>query len=90
MALRRHPYEYFHDFYADTITIGSVPALRCGLEFFGADRVLFATDMPFDTQGGRKYVAVALEAMQAIDIPAGDKSKIYEHNARRVFKIAHA
>jgi predicted TIM-barrel fold metal-dependent hydrolase len=90
VPLRKHPYEYFHDFYADTITIGSVPALRCGLEFFGADRVMFATDMPFDTQGGRKYVEVALQAMQAIDIPAGDKSKIFEHNARRVFKIAHA
>ena len=27
------------EFYADTITIGSVPALRCGLDFFGVDRV---------------------------------------------------
>ena len=89
VPLRKHPYEYFHDFYADTITIGSVPALRCGLDFFGADRVMFATDMPFDTQGGRKYVEVALQAMQAIDIPAGDKAKIVEHNARRVFRLAH-
>src|SRR6185503_15775926 len=34
VPLTRHPYDYFHEFYADTITIGSVPALRCGLEFF--------------------------------------------------------
>ena len=87
VPLRRHPYEYFHDFYADTITIGSVPALRCGLEFFGVDRVMFATDMPFDTQGGRKYVEVAIQAMDAIDIPSGDKAKIFEHNARRVFGV---
>jgi aminocarboxymuconate-semialdehyde decarboxylase len=87
LSLRRHPYEYFHDFYADTITIGSVPALRCGLEFFGVDRVMFATDMPFDTQGGRKYVEVALQSMQALDIPAGDKMKIFEHNARRLFRL---
>jgi aminocarboxymuconate-semialdehyde decarboxylase len=86
-GLRRHPYEYFHDFYADTITIGSVPALRCGLEFFGIDRVMFATDMPFDTQGGRKYVEVALQAMHTVDIPPGDKAKIFEHNARRVFHL---
>src|SRR4029453_3613044 len=39
LALQKHPYEYFHSFYADTITIGSVPALECGLQFFGADRV---------------------------------------------------
>jgi len=87
VALRRHPYEYFHDFYADTITIGSVPALRCGLEFFGVDRVMFATDMPFDTQGGRKYVEVAIQAMNVIDMPLDDKARIFEHNARRVFGV---
>lgn len=87
LPLKRHPYEYFHDFYADTITIGSVAALRCGLEFFGVDRVMFATDMPFDTQGGRKYVEVALEAMERLDIPADDKAKLFEHNARNVFRL---
>jgi len=87
VALKKHPYEYFHDFYADTITIGSVPALQCGLDFFGTDRVMFATDMPFDTQGGRKYIEVALRAMEQLDISAADKAKIFEHNARRVFTL---
>jgi aminocarboxymuconate-semialdehyde decarboxylase len=87
LSLQRHPYEYFHEFYADTITIGSVPALKCGIDFFGADRVMFATDMPFDTVGGRKYVEVALRAMEEIDILADAKAKIFEHNARRVFRI---
>lgn len=87
VTLTRHPYEYFHQFYADTITIGSVPALRCGIDFFGADRVLFATDMPFDTQGGLKYIEVALRAMEQIDLPAGDKAKIMDQNARRVFRL---
>ncbi len=88
VPLTKHPYEYFHDFYADTITIGSVPALRCGLDFFGADRVLFATDMPFDTQGGRKYVEVALEAMDKLEAPEGDKKKIFEGNAKRLFHLS--
>ena len=87
VPLKRHPHDYFHFFYADTITIGSVPALRCGLDFFGVDRVMFATDMPFDTQGGRKYVEVALAAMDQIDIPPADKQKIFETNARRLFRI---
>jgi predicted TIM-barrel fold metal-dependent hydrolase len=87
VTLDRHPYEYFHDFYADTITIGSVAALRCGIEFFGPDRVMFATDMPFDTQGGLKYIDVALRAMEQIDLSAEDKAKIYEHNARRLFRM---
>jgi len=87
VPLKKHPHDYFHEFYADTITIGSVPALACGLEFFGADRVLFATDMPFDTQGGLKYVEIALEAMEALDAPPDDKEKIFELNARTIFRL---
>jgi aminocarboxymuconate-semialdehyde decarboxylase len=64
-----------------------VPALACGLEFFGEDRVLFATDMPFDTVGGRKYVEAALAAMDALDAPAAAKRKIFEENARRLFRL---
>jgi predicted TIM-barrel fold metal-dependent hydrolase len=87
VPLKKHPHDYFHEFYADTITIGSVPALACGLEFFGPDRVLFATDMPFDTEGGRKYVEVALQAMEKLDAPASDKEKIFELNARTLFRL---
>jgi aminocarboxymuconate-semialdehyde decarboxylase len=87
VPLARHPHDYFREFYADTITIGSVPALTCGLAFFGADRVLFATDMPFDTVGGRKYVEIALAAMEALDAPAAVKRKIFEENARRLFRL---
>lgn len=85
IGLQQHPFEYFKQFYADTITIGSVPALRCGIDFFGVERVMFATDMPFDTQGGLKYIDVALRAMEAIDLSQADKAKIFEHNAARVF-----
>jgi aminocarboxymuconate-semialdehyde decarboxylase len=85
LGLQQHPFEYFKQFYADTITIGSVSALRCGIDFFGVDRVMFATDMPFDTQGGLKYIDVALKAMEAIDLSPADKAKIFEHNAVRVF-----
>src|SRR5688572_19230838 len=87
VPLAAHPYDYFPRFYADTITIGSVPALECGLAFFGVDRVMFATDMPFDTVGGRKYIEVALQAMAALDVSDADKQKIFEANARRVFGI---
>ncbi len=87
VLLKKHPHDYFHDFYADTITIGSVPALACGLAFFGADRVMFATDMPFDTQGGRKYVEVALQAMEQLDASPADKAKIFEGNAKRLFRL---
>jgi len=87
LSVQKHPYEYYRMFYADTITVGSVSALECGLAFFGADRVLFATDVPFDVEGGAKYLREALEVMEAINISAEDKKKIYEDNSRRLFKL---
>ena len=87
VGLNQHPHDYFREFYADTITIGSVSALTCGLEFFGPDRVLFATDMPFDTEGGRRYVEVAFQAMSELAASADDKQKIFELNARRIFRL---
>src|SRR5262249_47599024 len=40
------------DFYADTALCGGRIGTVCGLEFFGADHVLFALDAPFGAQGG--------------------------------------
>jgi predicted TIM-barrel fold metal-dependent hydrolase len=50
--LKRRPLEYFRRFYADTALYGSVAAVECGVAFFGAQRVLFGTDFPFDPQHG--------------------------------------
>ncbi|MGH8621756.1 MAG: amidohydrolase family protein, partial [Burkholderiales bacterium] len=50
--MAKKPIEYFRMFYGDTVLGGSASALRCGLDFFGADRVVFASDCPFDPEGG--------------------------------------
>ena len=50
--LKRRPFDYFKDFYADTAVFGSRAATICGLDFYGADHVLFASDSPFDPEGG--------------------------------------
>jgi len=51
--MSKKPIEYFRMFYGDTVLGGSASALRCGLDFFGADRVVFASDCPFDPEAGR-------------------------------------
>ena len=51
-CLKKRPFDYFKDFYADTAVFGSRPATICGLEFYGPDRVLFASDCPFDPEKG--------------------------------------
>src|ERR1700741_1513056 len=43
-SLKRPHLDYFREFYADTAMFGGRYGLPCGLEFFGSDRVVFATD----------------------------------------------
>ena len=49
--LRRPPLDYFRRFYADTALFGAPQAVRCSVDFFGADCVLFGTDMPLGGPG---------------------------------------
>ena len=43
-------------FYADTALFGAYDATVCGLAFFGAGHVLFASDAPFDPEKGPMYI----------------------------------
>jgi predicted TIM-barrel fold metal-dependent hydrolase len=85
--LQKHPHDYFRMFYADTALYGGPPALECGLAFFGADHVVFASDLPFDPEGGAKYVRLTLQALGAMRASAKDKQKIYEGNIRRLLHL---
>lgn len=85
--LKKRPYDYFRMFYADTALFGSIPATECGLAFFGSDHVLFASDAPFDPEGGSGYIRETLRVMDGITASIEDKQKIYEGNARRLLKL---
>jgi aminocarboxymuconate-semialdehyde decarboxylase len=85
--LRRRPLDYFKMFYGDTAVFGAHHALQCGLGFFGADHVLFGTDMPFDPEQGPGFIRETIRAMGRIRATAEDKAKIYEGNARRLLRL---
>lgn len=86
-SLKKSPLEYFKRFYGDTAVEGSVSALRCGCEFFGTDRVVFATDYPFGPQNGESYTRAALECIRKSGLSKEDQEKILEKNARRLLRI---
>jgi aminocarboxymuconate-semialdehyde decarboxylase len=70
-----------HDFYADTAMFGGgVHALRCGFDFFGADKVVFATDTPLGP------IKPAIEALNRLDISEADRRKIFAGNAERLLR----
>ena len=84
-SLPRRPYDYFKMFWADTAVFGSRPATECGLKFFGTDHVVFASDAPFDPEGGPLYIRETLKVIDSLDISEADRQKIYQGNAERLF-----
>tara|TARA_B100001750_G_C15226696_1_gene456063 strand:- start:108 stop:671 length:564 start_codon:yes stop_codon:yes gene_type:complete len=85
--LQKRPYDYFRMFYADTAVFGSIPATECGLAFFGSDRVLFASDAPFDPEKGSGYIRETIRVIDNLPTSIEDRHKIYEGNARRLLKL---
>ncbi len=85
--LKRRPGDYFHMFYADTAIFGSEAATVCGLKYFGADRVLFASDSPFDPEKGSAYIRWTIEILDRLPITPEERKAIYEGNARRLLKL---
>jgi aminocarboxymuconate-semialdehyde decarboxylase len=85
--MTRKPIEYFKMFYADTVLGGSASALRCGLDFFGADKIVFASDCPFDPEGGPMYVREGIRSIEELNLSENDKRKIYFGNALRLMRM---
>lgn len=86
--LERRPLDYFKQFYGDTAVFGSAAATRCGLEFFGADHVLFASDSPFDPEKGPGYIRETIRILDGeLDVSDDVRAQLYEGNARRMLRL---
>ena len=83
----RRPLDYFKMFYADTSVNGSASAIRCGLDFFGADHSLFGTDCPFDPEGGPMFIREAIRAITSLNLSDEDLRKLYNENAQRMLRL---
>jgi aminocarboxymuconate-semialdehyde decarboxylase len=80
-ALKRPHLEYFKEFYADTASFGSQKAIEHAIEFFSEDRVMFASDAPFDPEGGPMYIRDTMAVIDRMDISDAARQKIYQDNA---------
>jgi predicted TIM-barrel fold metal-dependent hydrolase len=85
--LKKRPLDYFRLFYADTALMGAKDATLLGLKFFGPERALFGSDMPFDPEKGSAYIRWTIEVIDTLDIKPADRKKIYEGNAKRLLKL---
>jgi aminocarboxymuconate-semialdehyde decarboxylase len=83
-SLPRPPLDYFRRFYADTAMFGAPHAVRCVVEFFGAEHVLFGTDMPL---GGPNVIESTISGLESIDLSESDLELVYSGNAGRLLGV---
>jgi aminocarboxymuconate-semialdehyde decarboxylase len=85
--LETRPIDLFRMFYADTAVFGSRAATICGISFFGADHVVFASDSPFDPEKGPMYIRETIKIIDELELSETDRDKIYRANAVRLLKL---
>jgi predicted TIM-barrel fold metal-dependent hydrolase len=86
-TLTRAPLDSYRLFYCDTAIQGNTPALMCARAFFGEDHMVFATDTPYDNELGARVYRETIAGVDAMPIDEVSRAKIYEGNARRLFRL---
>jgi predicted TIM-barrel fold metal-dependent hydrolase len=85
--LAKRPVDYFKMFYADTALFGAYDATVCGLRFFGADHVLFASDAPFDPERGPMFIRETIGIVDRLPMSQAEREQIYWRNAVALLKL---
>jgi aminocarboxymuconate-semialdehyde decarboxylase len=84
-GLKKRVLDYFkQDFWADTAVFTAEPATKAGLDFFPRDKVVFASDCPYDPEGGTMYPRETLRILDSLDLSKVDRDKIYFKNLEAV------
>ena len=85
--MKKRPVEFFKMFYGDTSVNGARSAIQCGIDFYGAGKVLFGTDCPFDPEGGPLFIRETIKALDGMKLKPNDRRRIYFGNAMQLLKL---
>ena len=78
-SLKKRPLKYFKEnFYTDTAVFGGKPATVCGLAFYPLEKIVFASDCPFDPEKGTLYIRETLKILDSLDLSKA-KRKALDH-----------
>jgi hypothetical protein len=89
--LSKPPIDYFKMFYGDTVLGGSASALRCGLDFFGPDHVVFASDCPFDPEEGPMFIREGIRSIEDLNLSARTTNALINndiHTIKDLFSLS--
>jgi uncharacterized protein len=59
---------------------GGKPATECGLAFYPTEKIVFASDCPFDPEKGTYYIRETLKILDSIDMPKKKRKAIMYGN----------
>ena len=76
--------EYYRSFYVDSAIQGSIGGMQASHAFYGADHILFGTDMPYASANGDGNARQCIASIEALGIPAADKERMFSGNLLRL------
>lgn len=63
--------------------------MMCARDFYGADHLLFAADMPLgDLEYGNRSYRQTIDAIEKMKISDDERKAIYGENARRLLRLS--
>ena len=84
-SLKKRPLDYFkQDFYADTAAFTAEAATVCGMAFYPLEKIVFASDCPFDPEKGTMYIRETLRILDKLDLTAEQRAQVYQGNLERI------
>ena len=84
-SLKKRPLDYFkQDFYCDTAVFGADAATVCGMAFYPLEKVLFASDCPFDPEKGPGYIRETLRIVDSLDLTKAQRDQVYRGNLEKL------
>ncbi len=84
-SMKKRPLDYFkQDFYADTAVFTSDAATDVGMKFYPLEKIVFASDCPFDPEKGTMYIRETLRIIDALDLTKEQRDQVYYKNLERI------
>ena len=82
--LRGEVRDQFSLFYGDTCRCGDADVLEDGYEFFGSNRLVFATDYPFGPDRGEQFLHDEVAGVKRMDIDECSKADVFGGNLKQI------
>ena len=84
-SMKKRPLDYFkQDFYADTAVFTSDAATELGMKFYPLEKIVFASDCPFDPEKGTMYIRETIRLIDKMDWTKAERDQVYYKNLEKI------